>query len=146
MEGVGDPADPIGPVAGDFIDVGASFAIKEISITTAFDAISEKRASDGVVAIAAIDEEVGAKEGDGGEIKGVGFPIAEERYFGCAWGAIHSGGAIHNFLNPIAGQEGTHTDINGTDALCQDAVCSGGAAVSIDVKTIEAAPAPVLCS
>ena len=78
IEGVGDTVDPIRTVARDFIGVGASFAIEEVSVASAPDAISEVCATDGVVAIAAIEEEVGADEGDGGEIKGVGFVISEE--------------------------------------------------------------------
>ena len=89
-----------------------------------------------------MEEEVGADEGNGGEIKGVGLPVAKECDEGIAGSAISFGGGIEDLLNARGGGEAAQADINRANSLSQDLVGAQRTAISIGVKTVEAAPAP----
>ena len=98
------------------------------------DQIGVGGADDDVVAIAGIDEEVAAEEGNAREIKDIPLPAAEE----CD--ACRIGGGIDDLLDAAAGGEGVaEADVHRPGACGEDLIDAirGGTAVAVGVVTGE---------
>lgn len=109
---IGTPA-PQGILRGGVVKrVSSTAACQHIHPPATAQAIGEGGAEEGVVTAAAIQEEVAAEEGDGGEIKGIGGPVAEEP----------------DFRGAGCGGEALDADVDWSCAIGHEGVCIGGGA------------------
>ena len=138
FEVVGAPVGVVGVLAAHLVAVAARSAVEPVAVAAAADAIVGCAADDRVVAIAGIDQKL-ARQCGGGEIEGVGAPVAEQphlRRSGIAVGVERLGG-VDDQLDAALGPELPQTDINGQLPQSHDGIQATAAGIGEGVITLE---------